>query len=399
MRCNRVFSLKVRSHGREKHMAVIKKYTKKDGSAAYMFNAYLGVDPKTGKPKRTTRRGFTTQKEAKLALSRLEIDINTNGFTKQSNDTFKEVYEVWFKQYSTTVKASTAGHTERMFRLHILPKFEDVKINKITKFMCQKVVNEWNDESEEYSAFHLLKMITQKMLNYAVSQDILEVNPMQYVIMPKRQAVKKEDKVQFLELSELKLFLDKAKTVLSFQDYVMFRLLAFTGMRKGEIYPLKWSDIDFKTKTVDINKTLSLVKKENIISTPKTKGSNRILGLDDKTLAELYSWKKMQKQELLKFGVRINTDDEQLVFHRKNNQLLRVNHLNGLLSGRMKTNLYPHSFRHTHASLLFESGATMKDVQTRLGHADVKTTMDIYTHVTKTAEMQAISQLSKYANF
>lgn len=380
-------------------MAVIKKYIKKDGSAAYMFNAYLGVDPKTGKPKRTTRRGFTTPKEAKLALSRLEIDIDNNGLLKKSNDLFSEVYDVWYKQYRTTVKSSTAGHTERMFRLHILPKFENVRINKVTKFMCQKIVNDWYEGSGEYSAFHLLKMITQKMLNYAVSQDLIEMNPMHYVIMPKKQIDIQDDKVQFLELSELKEFLKKAKSILAFQDYVMFRLLAFTGMRKGEIYPLTWTDINFSNKTLDINKTLSLVKKENIISSPKTKGSNRILGIDDKTMAELYQWKKMQKQELLKRGVIIKTDDEQLVFHRNDNSLLRVNHLNGLLTGRLKTNLYPHSFRHTHASLLFESGATMKDVQMRLGHADVKTTMDIYTHVTKTAEMQAISQLSKYANF
>ena len=67
-------------------MASIKKYIKKDGSTAYMFNAYLGVDPSTGKSKRTTRRGFRTQKEAKLALSRLELEIDTNGFSKQNQN-------------------------------------------------------------------------------------------------------------------------------------------------------------------------------------------------------------------------------------------------------------------------------------------------------------------------
>ncbi len=59
----------------------------------------------------------------------------------------------------------------------------------------------------------------------------------------------------------------------------------------------------------------------------------------------------------------------------------------------------PHSFRHTHASLLFEAQATMKDVQNRLGHSDIKTTMDVYTHVTKNSEKQAIDKLAKYANF
>ncbi|EJF8931772.1 tyrosine-type recombinase/integrase, partial [Enterococcus faecalis] len=70
-----------------------------------------------------------------------------------------------------------------------------------------------------------------------------------------------------------------------------------------------------------------------------------------------------------------------------------------LLSSEMKTSLSPHSFRHTHASLLFESGATIKDVQKRLGHTNVNTTMDIYTHVTKSSERKAIDKLSNYANF
>lgn len=140
-------------------MASIKKYTKKDGSTAYMFNAYLGVDPVTGKSRRTTRRGFRTQKEAKLALSRLELEVDSKGFVKQNYSTFKDVYELWYAQYVNTVKPITAYHTERMFRLHILPEFGNIKINKLTKLMCQKAVNKW---SKEYSAFYLLKSITQK---------------------------------------------------------------------------------------------------------------------------------------------------------------------------------------------------------------------------------------------
>lgn len=164
-------------------MAVIKKYIKKDGSTTYMFNAYLGIDPETGKSKRTTRRGFRTQKEAKIAMSRLELEVDSGGLVKQSYKTFEEVYEVWYEQYKNTVKPVTADQTKRYFRLHILPKLGDMKIANITKFTCQKAVNEW---SEEYGAFHLIKSIAQKMLNYAVSHDIIETNPMQFVIMPKR---------------------------------------------------------------------------------------------------------------------------------------------------------------------------------------------------------------------
>lgn len=377
-------------------MSTIKKYTKKDGSTAYMFNAYLGVDPLTGKSKRTTRRGFRTQKEAKLALSRLELEVDTKGFVKQNYSTFKDIYELWYSQYVNTVKPITASHTERMFRLHILPEFENIKINKLTKLMCQKAINKW---SKEYSAFYLLKSITQKMLHYAVSQDIIDINPMQYVVMPKKDKTNETKKNQFLELSELKDFLAEAKETLNFQDYLIFRVLAFTGIRKGELYALTWEDINISYKQLTVNKTLTRIGKEYIISTPKTKASNRTIGLDDTTVSELIIWKKQQKQELLKYGFKTKSNDEQLIFHRKNNTLHYPEHINILLSSEMKTPLSPHSFRHTHASLLFESGATIKDVQKRLGHTNVNTTMDIYTHVTKSSERKAIDKLSNYANF
>lgn len=377
-------------------MAVIKKYTKKDGTTAYQFNAYLGIDPETGKPKRTTRRGFKTQKEAKLALSRLEIDVDTHGLQIRSYGTFNEVYDVWFKQYKTTVKPITAAHTERMFRLHILPELGHIKIDKITKFLCQKIVNEW---SENYSAFHLLKSITQKMLNYAVSQDILVTNPMQHVIMPKRTPKKDSKKTKFLELSELKTFLAHAKTTLSYQDYLMFRILGFTGLRKGELYALTWSDVNFTEKTITITKTLVVVHRKYTITDPKTKHSNRIIQLDDITFAELNKWHKRQKEFLFSVGQRVKKPTEQLLFHNSQNKVLYVEYLNHLLETALKTKLTPHSFRHTHASLLFEAGATIKEVQVRLGHSDINTTMNVYAHVTKVASKEAINKLSLYANF
>lgn len=87
--------------------ANIKEYIKQDGSKAYMFQTYLGVDPVTGKPRKTTRRGFST-KEAALSLSRLKYEIEENGLTKVNHDTFEEIYLLWFDSaYKNTVKEST----------------------------------------------------------------------------------------------------------------------------------------------------------------------------------------------------------------------------------------------------------------------------------------------------
>ena len=95
----------------------IKEYIKKDGSKAYMFQTYLGVDPATGKPRKTTRRGFSTKKEAQLTLSRVKFEVEENGFTECKYETFEEIYLLWFDSaYKNTVKESTYVKTKETFR-------------------------------------------------------------------------------------------------------------------------------------------------------------------------------------------------------------------------------------------------------------------------------------------
>lgn len=377
-------------------MANIKKYTKKDGSTAYQFNAYLGVDPLTGKSKRTTRRGFKTQKEAKLALAALQLEVESKGFVKQNYTTFKDVYELWYAQYVHTVKPITADNTKRMFKLHILPIFGKYRINKISKALCQKAVNEW---ANKLASFQLVKSICNKLFNYAVSQDIMDKNPMQFVIMPKKHKNNKSKRQTFMGLTELKSFLNEAKSSLHEHDYLILRVLAFTGIRKGELYPLKWSDIDFKDKTISITKTLTIVNKQFIISTPKTKNSTRIISVDDKTVLELANWKNRQKEVLFLHGKKPLSDREQLVFHKPDNSFLGSAYVNHLLSNKLNSMLSPHSFRHTHASLLFEANASIKDVQKRLGHSNISVTMDVYTHVTKEADDKLLKSINTQLNF
>src|SRR5699024_10407624 len=101
-------------------MANIKKYTKKDGSTAYQFSVYLGVDEKTGKKKRTTRRGFRTKKEAKQSLARLELGVDApKSKNYKKYITFREVYELWWENYTQKgLKPSTVDKTSLYFRVH-----------------------------------------------------------------------------------------------------------------------------------------------------------------------------------------------------------------------------------------------------------------------------------------
>lgn len=381
-------------------MATIKKYTKKDGSTAYMFNAYLGVDPLTGKSKRTTRRGFRTQKEAKLALARITTGIDTTE-KKPRNEkrisTFQDIYDLWSFQYINTVKAVTYERTVTIFDKHILPSFGKKNIQDIDIGFCQKEVNTWSQKLVNYST---VKSYVQKVFDFAISQKIINENPMRLVIMPRRQQLVDEtESKNYFELDELKCFLKLIKQNYPEQDYIFFRMLAFTGMRKSEAMALCWNDIEFKNKMLSINKTVTIVNNQTAISTPKTKASKRYISLDPRTIADLKIWKLSQKKLLLKRGIRIYNDSQQKVFTNDSNDFMYPSRPNIILKESGFCNITPHGFRHTHASLLFEADASIKEVQERLGHTNIATTMNIYAHVTKTKREETAVKFANYVNF
>jgi len=385
-------------------MANIKKYTKKDGSTAYMFNAYLGVDPLTGKSKRTTRRGFRTQREAKLALSHLEYETSKSNFQKEQNLTYQQVYEMWLEQHKLAVRESTVENIQKRFRNQILPHLGKLKINKIDTYTCQKAVNDW---AETVVAYRQIKSYASKIFDYALNNKIVSDNPMKRVLVPRKQSVIKEKDKDFYTKQELHYFFKCLEIDNNLKNIVYFRLLAFTGARKGEIHALTWSDIDFSLCKLTINKTLVVVNRTFKIQTAKTTNSNRIISVDPLTISLLKKWKSNQKELFIKFGIS-HKREKQLIFtndtFRFGNQYLYLNY--GREQMKKLCLKYPklksikiHGFRHTHASLLFESGATLKDVQTRLGHTDIKTTMDVYTHVTTEREESTAKQFANYVNF
>ena len=390
-------------------MAIFKQYQKKDGSKAWLFQAYLGVDEVTGKEVRTTRRGFESKKAAQLKLNEVILEFESDGLQKASATTFKEVFLLWYENYKNTVKESTSMTTERFFNQVILPSFGDIRLEKVDVKFCQKIVNKW---AEDYTSYRLLIGYTRKVFEYAVHIEVLKTSPFDKVIRPTKKEKKKVDKIKFYDLKELEVFLnhlekkvniDKKRSLIQHYyaefDLALFRLMAFSGMRVGETLALNWSDIDYENKTISISKNLSQTKQGYIVSTTKTKKSNRIISLDDRTLLTLKKWHLTQRKLLLNNGFSNN----KMIFVNVNNQFITRNDIYQRSTRTAQAcNLHSigcHGFRHTHASLLFESGANFKEVQERLGHTDISMTMNIYTHVTKKVKEETAQKFANYVNF
>ncbi|MDT2781423.1 tyrosine-type recombinase/integrase [Vagococcus fluvialis] len=384
-------------------MANIKSYQLADGSDAWMFKEYLGMNPNTKDPVRVTRRGFKTEKEAKIALARVQIEFEERDWEaelaemeKETKYTFEEIYWNWLEEYQTTVKPSSLLKTERLFHNHLIPAFGDKYIDEITPMMAQEQMNKWHNE---FVRARMMMNYVGSVFDYAMRLQIVSMNPTKLIRKPVTiQEVKEDEDLNFYDKEELKEFLAMAEKLPNKRAYTYFRLLAFTGMRNGEALALKWSDVDIVNKTLNINKGVSRKATGLYVHTPKTPSSIRRISLDDKTIEILNDFMK-----------ETNSGKDDLIFRNENNKLLTQSKSRKWLiltqdkiDENRKENMKRitiHGFRHTHASLLFEAGASIKDVQVRLGHSDIQTTMDVYTHVSKAAKEQLAEKFNSFIDF
>ena len=375
-------------------MAKITEYQTSKGKF-YRFRVYAGIDEMTGKKKYIKRAGFKTKAEAKKELVKLEYDVSNGNYFKPSDMmTFKEVYELWLDQYKLTVKGSTFLVTTGLFNRHILPVLGSYRVDKLTIRICQSAVNKWYKARPR--SFKRLVTYSSIILDYAIKLEIANKNVFKNVTLPKELT---SDRKNFFELDQLKLFLTITEKK-SLKQYALFRLLAYSGMRIGELLALTWDDIDFVNNTININKTQSRGINECFkVQSPKTRSSIRRLDMDNETMQILKRWQVQQASYLFKRGINAMSRD-QLLFSSRDNKLLSPalvsKWFHDISSSTNLPRISLHGFRHTHATLLLSAGASVKEVQTRLGHSKVQTTLDIYTHLTKQDQKDTIR---KFVNF
>ena len=377
-------------------MATFITYKNKKGEKRYRFKVYLGTDPVTGKRIETSRQGFKTKKEAQIALNRLQLDYKENKYkTSNRNYTFNDVYKRWYSSYKNTVKETTAHVLAYRYEKYFKDDLGSLLIGKITTDYIQKYINSF---SKKIYSYKKIFEVVVYVFNYAYHQGIIENNPLNRVVYPKaNQELKRNNntgKNNFYSKEELTYLLNELKDY-NEQLYMLIRLLSFTGMRINEALALTWNDVSFINKEIKISKTLAYDKlaKKIVVNTPKTKTSRRVIDVDDNTMLDLKKWKMDQ-----------STKERNLLFTSVDGGYVRYTSVALELKRFYKKHdeIKPvtlHGFRHTHASLLFEAGLPMKDVQTRLGHSNIQTTMNIYTHVTQQHQKKAVDKFSNFMNF
>lgn len=389
-------------------MTKIQEYRKKNGSKCYRFAFYAGIDAATGKKKYIHKQGFSSVRDAKIALNALELQKVRGDLVLNNNDfTFEEIAIKYIEIKKTSLRQSTYLLQENYLK-RILSSFDKLKLKDIKTYHCQNAVDAWYKETPASTS--AIKNLASQVFDYAIKNEYISSNPMRGVIMPKRPNKKRENNYYTKqELSEFLEFVKRDKP----DFYALFRLLAYSGMRIGEALALNWGDIDLNNSTITINKTLSRIALEGAtdIEKPKTAAGMRTIYLDSETTQILRDHQQAQKKRLLARGKLNNLSHPLAVFDKgmgaeyidaqgerytRTSDIRRV--LNSIYKGMPNDfkRITLHGFRHTHATLLIESGANIKAVQARLGHTDIKTTLSIYAHATQKMETDAINQLTAY---
>jgi integrase len=376
---------------------IYKKKTIKGISWGY--RVYIGTDPITGKDIRKSKEGFLTQKDAKLAAALFERQIHNDEYIQPSKMLFADLCEDWEKHYGQDAKESSL-RARRIALKHIIKEFGKTPIQKVTKKAYQDTIDKL---SREFSSNYISSIHTSAnmVFEYAYSLRLIKEVPSKDIKLPKKKInvsdLEKGNSLfeKFLEKEELEEFLTVTKNEGLEGDLLAFTMLAYTGLRIGEMIALKWSDIDFENQTLRVIKTYynpTNNKSKYTLLTPKTVGSIRTITLDP-LLIKMLEIHKDEQRKIMKENKPFYNDSG-FIFATNEGYPKTIKHLairmqRILKKTKINKQVTPHSFRHTHTSLLIEANVHIKEIQERLGHSDINTTMDIYAHMTKNIKKEA----------
>ncbi len=367
-------------------------------------------NPMTGKRNQIRRRGKTQREAKEKVLNEIER-LNDTGINSSLSKqmTFDRIADEWIATYAASgVKRGSVRIREK--EIKILNKYlANVPISDINHHMYQNVLFTLDKDGYAYNTISGTNTCANMIFKYAKRNRLISINPREDVIVPKKSMTVEElensnIEETYFEADELDRFLDMALSIGLELDKEWFYLLAFTGMRPGELCALKKSDLNFEDNTIRISKTLYSENnnmRDYVIDTTKT-NAMRVIGVDNKIMDMLK--KLIHKNDVHKMKYRTMLDDfhdEDFLFQRPNGYPYLIKNISTRMKRLLKFSnvtkkLTPHSFRHTHISMMTESRAELPTIMDRVGHVDPNTTLKVYTHVTDKMKVKSVENLTNY---
>ena len=365
---------------------------RKDGRWEGRYTA--GYDPTTSKRIIKNVLG-KTQAEVKEKLASALEDTKDLDVARSDDYTVGSWLTNWYTLYAKpNVRVSTAEYYRRSIELHVNPQIGDIKLNKLTGRDLQKLYQDLRENGRlreaqkakspglSASTVRGIHLMLHNALDRAVKERLIQRNPTADCIAPKLE--KKE--MKFLAAEDMKAYLDEAdrRHVLP-----MFYLELVSGLRKGELVALLWSDLDIENQTISVSKQATRDENGNIVITrPKTETSVRLVSIPQKAV------------ELLQQEHRKHPDNPYMFPSTRTGEMYYPDSIVTLHKRILKSAglsyINFHALRHTFATAALQNGVDVKTVSSMLGHYDAGFTLRTYTHATRQKQEQAAEKMGNF---
>jgi integrase len=357
------------------------------GSWGYVLEQTPRAD---GTRRQTSRSGFATRREAQAALDE-ELAREKSGIADIRGLTVAEYLAQWLgskRSLRPTTRRNYAGHLDR----YIIPGLGGVALRDLRPHHIDLLYDDMLSGklgSATPATVHHVHRTLRSALTAAVKRRIIAWSPAEHVELPKRARTKTavwspEDVVRFLEASR------------NHRYGPLYRLILFTGLRRGEALGLHWRHVDLERRHLVVEMQVIDAGQGPELGEPKTRSGRRIVPIDQSTVDLLTAVRAAQQQQCLSWGQP--WDPFGLVFARPDGSMLRPDNVTAAFVRSTQRAGVPrirlHDLRHTHASLALAAGVEMKVVSDRLGHSTVSITADLYTHVIPKVAREAADRIA-----
>lgn len=378
----------------------------------FRWQAHVPKNPNEpdGPTKRVGKGGFKTALDAQEALNEALRSVKNHLPAKPSSKLLSEYALEWLNRHD--LANSTQAGYEKIVRVHIIPGIGHLAIGKISSETVARFYRDCSEHGRRDSknmngplsanSVNKIHIVLGAIMKNAVESNLISADPTKsksIVKAPAKKQIRAEsEEIVVWSLAELQDFLRWSEYIDKDDLAILWKVLAWTGMRRSEAIALRWSDIQFGSATIQIHRAADPALGKALKKT-KT-GATRSVVVDDWLLDELKHWKQVRSTLGSEF-----VKPSSFVFGTYKNELRGPNDVTARWSRAVTRAqgsitdlpwLTIKGLRHTHATLLLQSGVSPKVVQERLGHADISITLGTYSHVTKTIQVEAMERFARW---
>lgn len=398
-----------------------------------------------GKRKHISKAGFKTKKEAEIAGTKAMAEYNNAGIHFEPAEiSVSDYLDYWLDNYcKMNIADSTYTAYKNIINKHLKPRLGHYKLKAVTTLALQEQINDIAVKQAFTKSFmkNILKVLKGSFKYAYVTARLIQTNPAEYVALPNLSPDADAEEIIILTKENVNRILERFKN--SPNTYYAILTAYYTGLRVSEVYGLTWDCVDFEKKQITINKIAKKIEKDGKVSDGKrkrgirgksttrwyfgackTSSSYRTIDIGDtllNALKEYKAWQEKNEEEYANLYTTHYLKDEITETNRKVKRIISVQDMdfeiplertypvfikeNGTFQGadtikyaskvincELGIDFNFHALRHTHATMLIEAGVPVKAVSDRLGHGNIRTTLETYVHTTDSMKVEVVDK-------